>query len=380
MRTEVLPWDGVSDRERESTVERAHELICGGSLVAYPTETVYGLAAAGTDAAAVAGVFAAKGRPADRPLLLAVYDLDAAADLVVDIPRVARLLEGAFWPGPLSLVLDAAEAVPRAVTAGTGTVGLRCPAHPAARALVRVTGPITSPSANISGRPSPRSAADVLENLEGRIAAVIDGGPSPGGRESTVIDVRGGPKILRWGAVSPGEIRDVLGASIEIEDGNPPPRDTVLFVCTGNTCRSPAAAAVFRHRLRNAGLRVASAGVAAPAGTPASPGSVEVAGERGYDLGGHRSRGLEEVCWSRVALVVGMAGHHGDAVKRHLTGLDLDSPPRVVTLGELAGGDDLKDPFGGPPEEYRAMMDEIEEYAPIAAPIIIDLGTKGGRS
>ena len=376
MRTEILPWHDAGPDEREETIRRAAELIASGELVAYPTETVYGLAAAGMDGAAVDRVFEAKGRPASRPLLLAVEDLDVATDLVVEIPRDARRLAARYWPGPLSMVMVAAPGVPMGVTAGTGSVGLRCPAHPAARALVRAAGPITSPSANISGRPSPTTGEEVVADLDGRIAAVIDGGPTAGATPSTVVDLREGISILREGAVPASEILEFL-AEPELDSGD---RGSVLFVCTGNTCRSPVAEAVFRDALAARGLLAESAGVAALKGMKASDGSSRAAREAGYDLSGHRSRGLEDVCWSKVALVVTMTREHARAVRDHLedSGRENDAP--VLSLGDLAGGGDIADPLGGPLEEYTQMLRDMEDRVELVAEAISRELSKGGGS
>ncbi|MFP4200538.1 MAG: L-threonylcarbamoyladenylate synthase [Clostridia bacterium] len=356
MKTELLPWDGVSRVDRERSIREAAALIAAGELVAYPTETVYGLAADALSPEAVEKVFEAKGRPRSRPLLVAVRDLESACDLVEEVPKSANLLAGVFWPGPLSIVLTASGRVPEGVTAGRGSVGLRCPAHPVSRALVEEVGPITSPSANISGRRSPKTVEEVLCDLDGRIAAVIDGGPVPGGRESTVVDIRDGFEIVREGAIGASEISTLL--SFERRDLGR--RRTVVFVCSGNTCRSPLAASVLRSTLENLGLLTLSAGTAATWGLPASGGALTAAEESGYDLHGHRSRGLVDVPWEDVALVVGMTRRHARDVGDHLRRLGLDDPPPIVTMDDLVGIGDVPDPFLGPPEEYQEILDTFE--------------------
>ncbi|MFO7942054.1 MAG: L-threonylcarbamoyladenylate synthase [Bacillota bacterium] len=376
MKTELLPWDSSSREKREECIRKAAELIAAGELVAYPTETVYGLAADALNAMAVKKVFEAKGRPQSRPLLVAVRDLESARDLVTEVPERARLLAGVFWPGPLSIVLSASSRVPKAITAGTGSVGLRCPAHPVSRALVEAAGPITSPSANISGRPSPKTAREVLGDLEGRMAAVIDAGPAPGGRESTVVDLREDVKILREGAIGASEILSL--SSIErISFGD---RKTVLFVCSGNTCRSPLAAAVFRPALESLGLLAASAGTVAGDGFPASDGSLAVAKESGYDLGGHLSRGLDGVRWEEVALVIGMTRRHVTDVKDHLRRVALSDPPPVVTMDDLTGIGEIADPFGGPPREYRNLLETFEHERAAVTIAVAELVGEGSTT
>jgi L-threonylcarbamoyladenylate synthase len=174
-----------------------------GALVAFPTETFYGLGASALDARAVRRVFEVKGRPESKPLLVLVDSVEMVTALAAEIPTTARELMARHWPGPLTLVLRSAPAVPEEITAGTGTVGLRLSAHPLARALVRALGaPITAPSANPSGAPPPTTADAVLRHFEGRIALVLDAGPTPGGLASTVLDLTVEPaRVLRQGAV-----------------------------------------------------------------------------------------------------------------------------------------------------------------------------------
>jgi L-threonylcarbamoyladenylate synthase len=183
-------------------VAQAAAILRRGGLVAFPTETVYGLGANALDAAAVRRVFAAKGRPADNPLIVHLADPDEAAR-VARVTPLARRLAARFWPGPLTLVLPSRGVVPEAVRAGLPTVAVRCPDHELARSLIRLTGsPLAAPSANRSGRPSPTAARAVLDDLDGRIDAVLDGGRCRHGIESTVVDCTGAePRLLRLGAL-----------------------------------------------------------------------------------------------------------------------------------------------------------------------------------
>ena len=184
-------------------IRQAAQVLRAGGLVAFPTETFYGLGAAGLDAAAVRRVFAAKGRPGSMPLLLLVDSRAMVAAIAATIPARASELMERHWPGALSLVLRAGAGVPLEVTAGTGTVGVRVSAHPVARALVRALGePVTAPSANPTGGAPPVTAEGVLAHLDGAIELVLDAGPTPGGAPSTVLDVTvDPPRVLRQGAV-----------------------------------------------------------------------------------------------------------------------------------------------------------------------------------
>ncbi|MBK7828133.1 L-threonylcarbamoyladenylate synthase [Nannocystis sp.] len=196
-----------------AAIARAADILRAGGLVAFPTETVYGLGADALSATAVAGIFAAKDRPADNPLIVHVADVAAARRLTRSFPALAERAAAAMWPGPLTLVLPRGEAVPDVITAGQDTVALRVPAHPVALALLRACGrPLAAPSANRSGRPSPTRAEHVLADLDGRVALILDGGPTLHGLESSVLDLTGPrPLLLRRGAATLEQLRELLG-------------------------------------------------------------------------------------------------------------------------------------------------------------------------
>ncbi|PRX37290.1 L-threonylcarbamoyladenylate synthase [Meinhardsimonia xiamenensis] len=207
--TRTLPADPAG-------IEEAARLIRAGRLVAFPTETVYGLGADATDGRAVAAIFEAKGRPRFNPLIVHVPDIEAARKIAV-FDEAAERLARAFWPGPLTLVLPLRpEArISELVTAGLETVAVRVPAHPVAQALLRAVGrPVAAPSANPSGRVSPTTAEHVLEGLKGRIAAVLDAGPCEVGLESTIVALTPRPMLLRPGGVPAEEIEACLGTSL----------------------------------------------------------------------------------------------------------------------------------------------------------------------
>lgn len=197
--------------ETES-VKRAAALLKAGQVVAFPTETVYGLGADALNAEAVHRIFAAKERPADNPLIVHVADPAQLADLC-QITDTARALMQAYWPGPLTMLLKKTERVPSVTTAGLPSVAVRCPRHPVALALLRECAlPIAAPSANRSGRPSPTTASHVLEDMQGRIPLILDGGACQVGVESTVVDLTGNvPCVLRPGAVTPAMIASIAG-------------------------------------------------------------------------------------------------------------------------------------------------------------------------
>lgn len=191
------------DHPAPGVLAEAARVLRAGGLVAFPTETFYGLGANALDPAAVERVFAAKGRPPDRPLLVLVDSPAMVEQVAAQVPPRARRLMARYWPGPLTLVLPARAELPVTLTAGSGTIGVRLSSHPVARGLVAAAGlPVTAPSANPHGGPSPRTAAEVLAGLGGRIELVLDGGPTPGGAPSTLLDLTGDrPRVLRVGAV-----------------------------------------------------------------------------------------------------------------------------------------------------------------------------------
>ena len=205
MNTLLLPADAES-------IRLAGQLIAEGKLVGFPTETVYGLGGNALDAQAVRAIFAAKGRPADNPLIVHVSCMEETEGICT-VNRLAEQLMRAFWPGPLTLLLPKLPSVPDVTTAGLGTVAVRCPRHPAALALIRAAGvPIAAPSGNLSGRPSPTTAAHMMEDMNGRIPLILDGGPCSVGVESTVLDVTGSiPVIFRPGGVTREMIASCVG-------------------------------------------------------------------------------------------------------------------------------------------------------------------------
>lgn len=210
----------VVDRKEpaDSVLAAAAERLRQGGLVAFPTETVYGLGANGLDPAAVAGIYRAKGRPSDNPLILHIAQPEQLSELVAAIPANARALMNKYWPGPLTLVLARKACVPDCVTGGLDTVAVRLPDSAIARRLIALAGvPVAAPSANTSGRPSPTTAAAVLDDLQGKIDMVLDGGDCSIGVESTVVDCTTPvPTLLRPGGITLEMLQETLG-EVEID-------------------------------------------------------------------------------------------------------------------------------------------------------------------
>lgn len=232
----------AADNPDPTAIARAAECLRSGGLVAFPTETVYGLGVNALDRAAVQRLFAAKQRPLNDPLIVHVGSFESIAPLVSRVPKSARSLARHFWPGPLTMIFPRSARVPDEVTAGLPSVAVRVPAHPVARALIDAAAvPVAAPSANLFSRPSPTQASHVVDDLDGRIDLVVDGGSTTIGVESTVLDLTSdAPTILRPGAVTIEMLRKVIrrvrvSPGLEIRDSGSGIRDAGLE----NTMPSP---------------------------------------------------------------------------------------------------------------------------------------------
>ena len=219
METKIITID--QDNLDHKLMQEAGDLIAAGELVAFPTETVYGLGGDALDPEASKKIYSAKGRPSDNPLIVHISDFSDLERVAKTVPEDARKLSDAFWPGPLTMIVEKGDAVPYATTGGMDTVAVRMPNHPIALDLIRRSGClIAAPSANTSGRPSPTEAAHVAEDLSGKIAMIIDGGPVGIGIESTIIDLtEDTPMVLRPGYITPQMLSKVLGKEVIIDPG-----------------------------------------------------------------------------------------------------------------------------------------------------------------
>ena len=300
MQTQLLPVT-------PSALALAGELIRAGALVAFPTETVYGLGANALDAEAVKRVFEAKGRPGDNPLIAHISALDQLFPLIAAQPSpAARRLMEACWPGPMTLIFPKSPVVPPEVTAGLDTVAVRFPAHPAAQALIDAARrPIAAPSANRSGRPSPTTARHVLEDMEGRIPLILDGGPCAVGLESTVIDVTGPvPRVLRPGGITPERIEQLCGG-VAVDDA------VLRPLREGERPRSPGMK--YRHYAPAGALTI----VQGP------PDAVAEAIRRRYD---------EALAQGKRPLILALTPHLGAFPGRHALDLGPDAAAMAHTV------------------------------------------------
>lgn len=350
--------------DARDVIHRAVQALAEGGIVAFPTETVYGLAVSAMCEEAVDRLIHLKGRPEGKPLALAVKSADDALDYVPDMSPLARRLARRCWPGPVTLVLDGTHPdslltqLPAAVQAAImpeGTVGLRVPAHSAIIEVLRLlAGPLVLTSANNHGQPEAVSARQIADTFGEQIQMIVDDGPCRYGQASTVVRVSGNDlKVLRAGVVSEQTLRRLCSMMI-------------LFVCTGNTCRSPMAETICRQllaerlecrpeELEDRGIVVGSAGIAAMPGGRPTPEAVEVMREHNLDLSRHESQPLTEPLVQHADFVITMTRSHKQAI--------LAEWPSAASRTHLLNidGMDVADPIGGPTEMYRRCAAQIRE-------------------
>ena len=360
MPTRVIRID--SKAQISSAAKRGARALRSGKLVAFPTETVYGLGAIATDPDAMNRLRKLKSRP-KGPFTVHIGDRGDVVRYVKDVPPMARRLIAKAWPGPVTILLPThgkladrtlQSAGLHGLLSHEGSIGLRCPDNLLAQGLLSAAkAPVVAPSANLAGQPSPRTAAEVLASLDGKIDLLLDDGLTRLGEDSTIIRFSDDEwKLLRAGPYSERAIRKML-------------HRRVVFVCTGNTCRSPMAAGLAKKLLadreqcrigdlRKYGLEVVSAGLFAGDGSRATPEAVRAAKTRGADISRHRSRKLTSELTDSADVIFCMTEFHVSGVRRV-------SPSAANKVHRLHEDGDIPDPIGGGLDVYRQTAEGIEE-------------------
>jgi protein-tyrosine phosphatase len=359
----VIDLNNVEDQR--DVVHRAVEALADGKLVVFPTETVYGVAASALHEEAVNRLLTAKGRRDDHPITLAIRSPDDALDYAPRMSALGQRLARRCWPGPITLVVDddhpdsVVRQLPTSVqhiVCPRGTIGLRVPAHPVIQSVLRLSaGPLALSSANLSGEPDAITAEQVVAKLRDRVALILDDGPCKFGQPSSVVRVRDNQwQLLREGVFNESTLRRLASYIL-------------LFVCTGNTCRSPMAEVLMQQHLarrlgtrpeelEDRGVLVMSAGIAAMSGGHASGEAKQVALEQGMDLSRHESQPLSDRLVRFADLILTMTRGHREAILAQWP----FAGSRTYLLGGPSG--DVSDPIGGTADVYRQCARQIDDF------------------
>jgi len=365
MKTRVIkidPQDSIT-----SSLTEAIDLLNSGGLVAFPTETVYGLAARADNPKALERLSVLKQRPDDKPFTLHIPDISTLTNYVPSVSLIDRYFLQKAWPGPLTVVFQLSKRQQQQISRKfpknlisslyhNNSIGIRLPDNSVARKLLAaIDGPVVAPSANLAGQNPPLCAEDVLEQLDGQIEMVIDSGPARYQRPSTIAKVSSDGntlEIIRLGVMAPSDIQRLRQV-------------TTLFVCTGNTCRSPMAQGIFKTKLAEIlschidqldgkGYKVLSAGVMALSGAPATPEAVEVCHEIAVDIAGHKAQQLTVNLIQQADRIFVMAMSHYHAV----VGMVAQAGSKTTLLADKT---DIADPIGAGLEVYRDCANRISQ-------------------
>ena len=357
--------DVKNAEDSQDATHQAVEALAAGKIVAFPTETVYGIACSALNESAVQRLSEIKNRSSEHPFTLAVKSIDDALDYIPEITNLAHRLGRRCWPGPLTLVLkdnhddSVVKRLPEAVQQSislNGTIGLRVPAHPIILSTMRLcAGPLVLTSANLSGQPVAETAEEIVEAFGDDVDLVLDDGKCRYGQPSTVVKVLGDEiTMLREGVLSEANVQRLA-------------EYVIVMVCTGNTCRSPMAEALMKKQIADKlgckwdeldqhRIKVISAGIAAGNGHPVSMQSVEVMKERGLDIADHESQPMTDQLVMFADHILTMTKGHWQAIVSYWP--DVANRTSVVSVE----GHDVSDPIGAPIEVYRSCAEQIDGY------------------
>ncbi len=346
----IIKIDSIQPEDEK--IEEAITLLKNGKIVAFPTDTVYGLGVNAEDKEATDRLYEVKKRPRDKPFVLFLEKKEDFIRFAEVIPLFAQKLVNKFWPGPLTLLFKASKTSPSSLVSKQGKIGMRFPSHPVPQNIMkRGRLLLAATSANLSGKANPLTPEEIEKTFDKEIDLLLDGGETLFGEESSIVDVTSSPPCLvREGWLSKKQIEETWAKKKDI-----------LFVCTGNTCRSPVAESILKKIWpeRESEIKIHSAGTAALTGGRPTPLAIKMVREKGVDINLHRSTPLDEEMIKEADLILVMGAGH----KEEVLNISPLAEGKVFLLKDFALGikEEILDPMGSSEERYQKCIREIEK-------------------